>query len=143
MSFGWGDRVFFINPPTQLGRQLTIGFKALFLPTPSALRVRRYRSMPQSLEIKCVQVSRTDYLQLMEFIQNSLELDDRGQKILISFDPTDTSSFYAAKDTYSLLYNCNSWTAAALRKANLNTPLWSGIPTAIVFHLKSSCKTLN
>ena len=143
LSFGWGDRVFFRNPPTQLGQQLTLGFKALFLPTPSALRVRRYRSMPQSLEVKCVQVSRSNYLQLIEFIQNSLELDERGKKILISFDRPNGSSFYAAQDTYSFLYNCNSWTAAALRKANINTPLWAGIPAAIVFHLKSNCKTFN
>ncbi|MGK7874882.1 MAG: DUF2459 domain-containing protein [Xenococcaceae cyanobacterium] len=140
VGFGRGDRTFYMEPPPRLSRKLSTGFKALFLPTPSVIRVQGHRKIPQNIEVKCFGVSRIGYLKLIEFIKASFQLDNQGRKILIGYDRHFQASFYGAKGSYSLLRNSNSWTAEGLRSANVNTPLWTGFSWAIMFHLNRSCE---
>ncbi len=142
LGFGWGDRAFFMDPPRRIEPILSLGFKALFLPTPSVVRVQGHFSIPQEKEVKCVEVSRSDYLKLVEFIQDSFQLDNQGRKILIGYSRQPQTSFYAAKGSYSLLRTSNSWTAEALRSANVNTPLWAGLSSPIMFHLNRGCPSV-
>jgi hypothetical protein len=108
--------------------------------TPSVLYVKGYQIIPNYLEVKCIKITQTDYLQLINFIESSFQLDANGRQIRLGNGHTDNAGFYAAKGSYSILKNCNSWTAEGLRKADINTPLWSGLSSAIMFHLKSNCK---
>ncbi|NET08550.1 MAG: DUF2459 domain-containing protein [Symploca sp. SIO2B6] len=62
LSFGWGERSFYREPPTVIKEFLVAGFKALFLPTPAVMRVQRHFSIPQNHALKCVGVSRSGYL---------------------------------------------------------------------------------
>ncbi|MCL1467005.1 TIGR02117 family protein [Argonema galeatum] len=140
LSFGWGDRAFYLTTPTLADLNLMTTFNALFLPTPSVMDVQWYQVIPNHIERRCVGVSQTDYLNLMKFINDSFQLDDRGRKIRISQGHSSHSSFYEAKGSYSILRNCNSWTAEGLRKANVNTPLWPGLSSGIMLHLKNSCE---
>ncbi len=140
LGFGWGERAFFMDPPKKIEPILSLGFKALFLPTPSVVRVQGHFSIPLQKEVKCVGVSRSGYLKLVEFIQDSFQLDNQGRKILIGVGRQPQTSFYAAKGSYSLLRTSNSWTAEGLRSANVNTPLWAGLSSPIMFHLSRSCE---
>lgn len=140
LSFGWGDREFYMNTPSLADMDILTTFNALFLPTPSVLEIQGYPAIPNNIEIKCVKVSRQDYLNLMHFIKNSFQIDTNSQTIRIRQGHSSNSSFYEAKGNYSILRNCNSWTAEGLRKANVNTPLWAGLSSAIMFHVKNSCR---
>ncbi|MBD2605254.1 TIGR02117 family protein [Scytonema hofmannii FACHB-248] len=140
LSFGWGDRDFYMSTPSLANLKLSTTFKALFLPTPSVLYVKGYQTIPNYLEVKCIKINQTDYLQLINFIESSFQLDANGRQIRLGNGHTDNAGFYAAKGSYSILRNCNSWTAEGLTKADINTPLWSGVSSAIMFHLKSNCK---
>lgn len=139
LSFGWGDRAFYMSTPSLTDLKLSTTFKALFLPTPSVMYVKGYRLIPNDLEVKCIKVNQTDYLQLMQFIQSTFQEDAQGRTIRISNGHTNNAGFYAAKGSYSILRNCNSWTAEGLRKADVNTPLLDGLSAAIMLHLKSNC----
>ncbi|MBD6619356.1 TIGR02117 family protein [Komarekiella sp. 'clone 1'] len=139
LSFGWGDRDFYMSTPSITDLKLSTTFKALFLPTPSVMDVKVYQSIPNYLEVKCIKVNQTDYLRLMEFIQASFKVDAKGSKIRLGDGHTKNTGFYAANGSYSILKTCNSWTAEGLRKANANTPLWDGLSFAIMWHLRSSC----
>lgn len=139
LAFGWGERAWYINPPTQLGRKIFYGLRALLLPNASVIRVQRYRNLPRHEEIKCVGVSRTNYLKLMQFIEQSFQRDTCGNIIRVADKPQWNATFYEAQGTYSLLNNSNHWTARGLRIADLNTPLWAGHATAIMHLLESRC----
>ncbi|MEG4630374.1 TIGR02117 family protein [Microcoleus sp. AR_TQ3_B6] len=139
LSFGWGDRAFMLETSTSAIVNPVTAFKALFLPTPSTVHVESYRVVPRNLETKCVKISGENYLRLVNFIKNSFQLDPAGKKIKISYGYDNSDSFYEAKGSYSLLRTCNDWTAEALQKADVNTPLWSTLSSAIMFHLKSNC----
>jgi hypothetical protein len=77
---------------------------------------------------------------MVNSIKNSFLLDAAGNKIKISYGYDNTDSFYEAKGSYSILRTCNDWTAEALQKADVNTPLWSTLSAAIMFHLNSGCE---
>ncbi|MEG4506824.1 TIGR02117 family protein [Microcoleus sp. F6_B4] len=140
LSFGWGDRAFMLETPTSENINPVTAFKALFLLTPSTLHVESYRVLPLNFETKCVKISGTNYLRLVNFIKNSFQLDAAGKKIKISYGYDNSDSFYEAKGSYYILRTCNDWTAEGLQKADVNTPLWSTLSSAIVFHLNSGCE---
>jgi uncharacterized protein (TIGR02117 family) len=140
LSFGWGDRDFYMSTPSLVNLKLSTTFKALFLPTPSVMYVKGYQIIPNYLEVKCIKINQNDYWQLTNFIESSFQVDANGRKIRLGNGHTDNAGFYAAKGSYSILRNCNSWTAEGLRKADVNTPLWSGLSSAIMLHLKRNCK---
>ena len=137
LSFGWGDRAFMLETATSGSINPVTAFKALFLPTPSTLHVQTYRVLPQSIETKCVKISGENYLKMVNVIKNSFLLNAAGKKMKISYGYDNSDSFYEAKGSYSILKTCNDWTAEALQKADVNTPLWSTLSSAIMFHLNT------
>ncbi|KOP24487.1 hypothetical protein AMR41_20360 [Hapalosiphon sp. MRB220] len=139
LSFGWGDKDFYMLTPFLSDLNFSITLKALFIPTSSVMYIQGYQVIPTHLEVKCVRVSKNDYLRLIEYIQGSFQLDPKGKTVRLGNGHTVNAGFYAAVGSYSIWRNCNSWTASGLRRANINTPLWDGLSTAIIFHLKNSC----
>ncbi|MBW4610031.1 MAG: TIGR02117 family protein [Hassallia sp. WJT32-NPBG1] len=140
LSFGWGDRDFYMSNFSWTNLKISTTLKALFLPTPSVMYVKGYQIIPSYLEVKCIKINQKDYWQLINFIQSTFQLDANGRQIRLGDGHTNNAGFYAAKGSYSILRNCNSWTSEGLRKADVNTPFWSGLSSAIMLHLKSNCK---
>ncbi|MGL5065481.1 MAG: TIGR02117 family protein [Microcoleus sp.] len=140
LGFGWGDRAFMLATPTSATIDPIITFKALFLPTPSTMQVQGYGALPFDRATKCVKISSANYLRIVNFIKNSFQLDAAGNTIKISYGYHNHDSFYEAKGSYSILRSCNDWTAEALREADVNTPVWSTLSSAIMLHLNSGCK---
>ena len=77
---------------------------------------------------------------LVNFIENLFQLDAAGNKIKISYGYDNTYYFYEAKGSYFILRTCNDWTAEALQRLDVNTPLWFTLSSAIMFHLNSGCE---
>ncbi len=142
LSFGWGDRAFMLETPTSATINPVTAFNALFLPTPSTVQVQGYLVFPRNKETKCVKISGANYLKIVNFIKSSFQLDAGGNKNKIGYGYHNSDSFYEANGSYSILRSCNDWTAEALRKADVNTPLWSTLSSAILFHLNSGCECI-
>lgn len=139
LAFGFGDRAYFLETYTGKSLPIAITLKALFLPTPSAMRVLAYRNIPQQYEIKCAIITQSNYRKLMEFINDSFQFNAQGNRINLTIDPNYGGGFYAAKGSYSILKGCNDWTAEGLRLAGVNTPVWSGLSSSIMYHVNSGC----
>ncbi|MEB3180218.1 MAG: DUF2459 domain-containing protein [Nostocaceae cyanobacterium] len=140
LSFGWGDRDFMIQTPRLEDIRFSTTFNALFLPTPSVVYIQAYPSLPNYLNLKCVRVNKDNYLQLIKFIQAAFQVDDQDKQIRIANGHSPNAGFYKANGSYSILRNCNSWTAEGLRSADINTPVGDGLSTAIMWHLRSGCE---
>jgi uncharacterized protein (TIGR02117 family) len=142
VGFGWGEKNWYQDPPTQLLETLVKGSRALLLPNPAILRVQEYDRLPTDRPLHCMGISRDEYLALVQYIQNSFARS-QGERVLIAAHPADHTSgafkFYAATGTYSLFHTSNDWTADGLRRANVNTPLWAGLASSIMRLLKSTC----
>lgn len=140
LTFGWGDRDFYIQTPTLAEFNLITASKALFLPTPSTILVQGFSEIPRYQETKCVKVTQTDYLQLIQFIQKTFQLNSQNEPIRIANGHSSNSGFYAANGNYSIGKTCNNWVAEALKKANVDTPLWAGLSSAVMLHFKRTCE---
>jgi uncharacterized protein (TIGR02117 family) len=146
LSFGWGDRVFYLNTPTVKDVKLLTTLRALLVPTDTVVHIQGHFSLPPShsgYRVKALKVSREGYLKLSEFLVSSLARDSEGKAILIQQSHRYAGSFYEAKGSYSGLKTCNDWTALGLRAAEVNTPVWSGLAGAVFKHLRAGCTELN
>ena len=142
LSFGWGDKVFYLNTPTIKDVRVLTALRALLLPTDTVVHVQGHSTLPQTragYRIKSLRVSRQGYLNLREFLISSLARDSEGELILIQQSHRYSGSFYAAKGFYSVFQTCNDWTALGLRAADVNTPMWSGLAGAVFKHLRAGC----
>jgi uncharacterized protein (TIGR02117 family) len=140
LSFGWGDKNFYMSVTTLSDINFSTAFKAAFLPTHSVMYVKGYRSLPKNIEVNCIKVDKANYLRLIEFIEASFQTTQNARITRIGNGHTSNAGFYAAKGNYSILRTCNTWTGDALRKADINTPVWDALSFAIMFHLKSGCE---
>lgn len=142
LKFGWGDRDFYMNTPSWAEMRLTSALDALLSPGAAAMHVEASVSFPHEsqVEVKCLQLDAVNYQKLMEFIDQSFEVNPQGKKIKIGDTNLRDRSFFAGRGKYSILRTCNSWTAEGLRVANINTPLWGGLAPAIMHHLHSGCE---
>ena len=138
IGFGWGERNWYMNPPTRLEEIVPRGFRALFFPNAAALRVQAHDRLPNHDEVKCVGVERSHYLALMQFIQKSFQRIEHEQPIQLT-DPTTGTAFYKATGRYSIVRNSNHWTAEGLKTAGINTPLWAGFSPAVMHHVQAIC----
>lgn len=141
LQFGWGDRIFYMETPSWAEMSIPSAVRALVLQNPSAIFVKGHETIPRypGEELKCISLGHADYLALMQYINASFQGDRRGRKLRLGSGQDGESGFYAAKGKYSMLKTCNSWTADALRSANVNTPVWGGLAPAVMFHLRNGC----
>ena len=142
LKFGWGDRDFYMNTPNWSEVKISSVLRSLFMPgNPAALYVEGYAELPheQNVKLKCVGVNQKDYLQLVSFIKASFQQTAQGQPIRMQA-ATATSGFYEATGHYSILKTCNTWAAEGLDTANIQTPLWSGLASAVIRQIPNSCE---
>jgi uncharacterized protein (TIGR02117 family) len=139
LSFGWGDRQFFMNASFD---PITI-FDVLFLPGPSVMHVWGHSDpklqLGSAFELRKINLSKSQYLKLNQFIADSFQLSAEHQTTYIRQGLYPNSGFYEAKGSYSALRTCNAWTAEALRVADVNTPVWPALAPAVMKQIKCDC----
>jgi uncharacterized protein (TIGR02117 family) len=139
LSFGWGDRNFFMNSSFD---PITI-FDVLFLPGPSVMHVWGHTEPKLQLgtgfELKQINLSKAEYLRLTQFINDSFQRSAKNQIAFIKQGLYTNSAFYEAKGSYSILRTCNAWTAEALRVADVNTPVWPAFAPAVMNQIGCDC----
>jgi uncharacterized protein (TIGR02117 family) len=140
LSFGWGDRQFFMNSSFD---PITI-FDVLFLPGSSVMHVWGHKEPKLQLgakfDLKQVSLSKAEYLRLSQFINDSFQRSTLHQTTYLQPGFYPNSGFYEAKGSYSILRNCNAWTAEALRVADVNTPLWPALAPAVMQQINCDCR---
>ena len=142
LSFGWGDKLFYLNTPTLSDVNVGTTLRALLLPTQTVVHIQGHFSVPPSssdYQVKALKVSRQGYLNLSRFLMSYLAQDSEGKPILIQQSHRYSGSFYEAKGSYSMFQTCNDWTALGLKAAQVNTPLWSGLAGSVFKHLRGNC----
>jgi len=143
LQFGWGDRIFYAETPSWERVNLLSAARSLFYwDNASAAYVAAHATLPRPAheEIKCVRLNQADYRALTQFLQASLQRNAQGQLLPIRLNSDGQSGFFAATGRYSILKTCNSWTADGLRAANVNTPIWGGLASAVLGQVKNGCE---
>ncbi len=80
-SFGWGDRIFYVETPTWGDLTFVNGFRALFVNTSTLIHVTRYsKTQKDWAEIK---ISSVQLEKMNSYISKTFQLDSYGNKVLL------------------------------------------------------------
>jgi len=146
LQVGWGDRIFYLETPSWDKIDTLSALRSLvYWRNQTALFVLHHADVSRNPDetLKCVRLSQADYLALITFVRQTFKTTPANQPILLKTNPDRQGKFYAAQGYYSALRTCNSWTAEALRAANVNTPLWAGLAPPVLHHLRNGCTCNN
>jgi conserved hypothetical protein len=138
ITFGWGDKGFYIETPEWSDLKASTAFKALFFLSTTAMHVS-YLSEEPALDKDCrkLVLSEYQYNKLIEYILASFKKDKAGNVILIPGKGySSNDNFYEANGTYSLFKTCNSWLNIGLKRIGVKTATWAPFDKCIFYHLK-------
>ncbi|GIU00182.1 membrane protein [Sulfurovum sp. TSL6] len=117
LEIGWGDEIYYQTDPNTLW----MAIRALFWPTDSVLHVAALNTDPikyfNDNKVVPLKLSKTGFIRLVEYIDNSFTLDEKKQIIKLGNGLYGTSRFYRAEGKFHLFNNCNTWSARAIRSS--------------------------
>lgn len=124
LSFGWGDKNFYLNTPTWGDLTIKNAFKALFCNGSTVIHLTRYfNKLNDWAEIK---ITQKELDKLNNFINNSFQVNLSGDKILLKNKGYGyQDDFYEAKGSYSFYKTCNTWVNLALKRSGIKSCLWT------------------
>ncbi|EJL74465.1 hypothetical protein PMI13_01205 [Chryseobacterium populi] len=138
IGVGWGDKGFYLDTPTWADLKFSTAFKAAFWLSESAMHCTYYESMKEGADCKMMMISRTQYKNLVQFVENKFDKDRNGNFVLIPTNAvySDHDAFYDAKGKYSFLYTCNTWANDGLKAAGQTAAWWTPSDFGIFQHYK-------
>ncbi len=138
LGIGWGDKGFYLDTPTWAELKLSTAVEAAFWLGDSAMHTTFYYNMKEAEDCKKIMISKSQYADLIQFIDEKFDKNSAGENILIPtnavYDKND--AFYEAQGSYSFLYTCNTWTNDALKVAGQKAALWTPTDFGIFQHYK-------
>jgi uncharacterized protein (TIGR02117 family) len=134
ISFGWGDKQFYINTPEWKDLTFRTAFKALFLKSETAMHVTCYRN--SYAEWRKIELCRSQSDSLKSYIEKSFQKNENGNLKKIDVPGyNETDAFYEAKGSFSLFRTCNVWVNKALKVTGVETSVWSPFDLGVLYHL--------
>ena len=129
VSFGWGDKGFYLKTPTWAELKFSTAFKAMFGLSATAMHVSYYKELQESENCKKILVSNATLQKLIAEIKKSFA---QSKPIAIpNAYYSNNDCFYDAVGTYHLFQTCNTWTNTTLKKSGLPACLWTAFDRGI------------
>lgn len=137
VSFGWGDKGFYLQTPEWKDLKASVAFNAAFGLSESAMHVTYYDKMTPGDDCIEIKLNKAQYQTLCAFILKRFD-QENSQFVLIDTDQNYglNDVFYEAKGKYSLFYSCNTWANNALKSAGLKASLFTLWDKGIFYHYK-------
>ena len=136
LVFGWGGRAFYLETPTWSELKPGPLLKGLTLDS-AAMHVGLAGEIVASDMAIPLQVDEIHYRDMMNFIRSIFVDDASGKPIHINGSGYgDFDTFYEAKGPFTALLGCNTWTAASLRFAGVQTGYWNPLPVLLRWSLR-------
>lgn len=136
LSFGWGDKNFYLNTPTWGDLTLKNAFNALFLNSETLIHLTRYSNKnPKWIAVK---INENQLKKLNIYILNAFEFDKHGNTIILENKGYSTNDdFYRAKGSYSCFKTCNTWINTALKTSGLKCCFWTPFDFGVIDKYKN------
>ena len=118
ISFGWGEREFYLHTPRWSDLKFKTAVNALFLESPTLIHVYRHQAFKKDwIEIK---VSTSQLKSVGSIIKNTFDFDNtRKVQVVKNASYADTDRFYISKGSYSAFNTCNTFVNSTLKRSGL------------------------
>lgn len=134
VSFGWGDKLFYINTPEWSDLTFRVAFTALFLKSESAMHVTPYNTKFNSW--RRVEICQNQLKVVNDYILESFEKNGQGEIVQIEAEGYGYDDyFYEATGNFTLFRTCNVWVNIALKRMGIRTSVWSPFDFGVLYHL--------
>jgi len=131
ISFGWGDRDFYLNTPTWSDLKFSTAVKAMFLKSETLMHVTQHGLRGENWTP--VHISQVQLAKLLAGINNSFKEDSSSRKLLLREKGYGSSDeFYEARGSYSCLKTCNTWVNSMFKNAGIKACLWTPFDFALL-----------
>jgi uncharacterized protein (TIGR02117 family) len=136
ISFGWGNREFYLNVPEWGDLTPGIAFCAISGLSPTAIHCSFYKNLKENEHCRSLVISTEQYIRLCSFISGTFKRSEKGEVVQI---PTPANyfcndCFFEATGHYHLLNTCNTWTNRALKASGSKACLWTPFAKGILYH---------
>lgn len=135
VSFGWGDRTFYLDTPEWSDLKFSTAVNALFFTSESALHLTYYRQ-PLNHWLT-VPLCDKQLASMLEYLDGTFKRDENGNIIEIEdsgYYANDT--FYEAEGSYSCIKTCNTWVNVGLKRAKVKTSIWSPFDKGTLYQIR-------
>lgn len=136
LSFGWGDKDFYLNTPTWGDLTVKNAINATFLKSETLIHLTRYKSK-QDDWVK-VKLTNDQLKKLNQYILKYFKKDENENKIILNGKGYSSyDDFYEANGNYSGFKTCNSWVNSALKESDLKACYWTPFDFSVLNKYKN------
>ncbi|HYH22958.1 MAG TPA: TIGR02117 family protein [Azospirillum sp.] len=128
LSFGWGDRAFYLETRHWSDLNPRTAWRALFGGGRSVIHVHHLRTPSGGDGCGRLVLGEGAYRRLVAYVRAGF----RSERPLLGASYTGGDRFYEANGTYSPVLTCNEWTARALRAAGVPMGIWTPLAGGVM-----------
>jgi len=128
LSFGWGERTFYLETPSWWDVRPRTVLAAAFGSDRTLMHVDHVPRPRTEPAVRPLVLTPDQYRRLAAHIRASFA---PGAGHRSGYGPYD--AFYEARGRYSAVRTCNSWTGAALRAAGVHMGWWTPFPATVMW----------
>ena len=128
LSFGWGERAFYLETPTWWDVKPATVLAAAIGSSRTLVHVDHVPRPRAQADVRPIVLTAGQYRRLASYIGATVR---PGGAHLKGYGPYD--AFYEARGRYSAMRTCNTWTGAALARAGVRTGWWTPFPVTVMW----------
>ena len=125
IAIGWGERNFYLNTPTWSDLTVKTTLQALSGINQTLIHVSFYSTIQENEQTVRFTVSRKQYRQLSQHIQQQFILSNHRVIPLPHIHHHENDAFYLAHGHYHLFHTCNSWVNQQLKNSQIEAIIWT------------------
>ncbi len=127
LSFGWGERGFYLGTPTWADLRPGTIVAAAIGSDDTLVHVDHLPRPVPAADVRALVLRPDEYRRLARFIATSIAAGGERRHGYADYD-----AFYAARGHYDAIRTCNDWTGAALRRAGVKMGRWTPFPATVM-----------
>jgi len=137
LSFGWGDKGFYLKTPTWDKLKFSTAVKALFWKSETAMHVTYHKRKRQ--DWMSIKICDSQLKNLTTYLFDSFAKNAQGNTIKINgAGYSNNDEFYEAIGSYDCINTCNSWVNRGLKNAQIKTSIWSPFDKGIIYQISKN-----
>jgi uncharacterized protein (TIGR02117 family) len=135
VAIGYGAREFYLNTPTWGDLSVGTAFRSMTGGDTPLIHLEHVDRPQREDWQRPIRLTSDQYRRLAAYVRSSFRLDEDGAPIHVPGGYGAADTFYEGDGSFSMFFNCNAWTGAALRAAGVRMGLWTPFEQSVMWRL--------
>ena len=135
VAIGYGAREFYLNTPTWSDLSVGTALRSMTGGDTPLVHLEHVNQPRREDWQRPIRLTSDQYRRLAAYVRASFKRDGDGAPIHVPGGYGDADTFYEGDGSFSMFFNCNSWTGAALRAAGVRMGLWTPFEQSVMWRL--------